>query len=149
MDRKDEQPFELATFTPYLLAQAAEAQSKAFSRIYKNDFGMLPAEWRVLYHLGREGDMTAKEIAGLSALHKTRISRAVSALEQKRFIRRRNLDTDRRHEQLSLTRQGQAALRALTAEARAHDRALGELLGTEDLNRLKTLLARANGLKSR
>ena len=45
--------FELSAFTPYLLNQAAEAQSDVFSRNYRDLYGMLRTEWRVLFHLGR------------------------------------------------------------------------------------------------
>ncbi|TNE65810.1 MAG: MarR family transcriptional regulator, partial [Rhodobacteraceae bacterium] len=50
MNRED---FELSVFTPYLLNQAAEQQSRVFSNTYKNLYGMLQTEWRVLFHLGR------------------------------------------------------------------------------------------------
>jgi hypothetical protein len=51
----DDPEFELSDFTPYLLNAAAEAQSLRFSRVYKDSYGMLRTEWRVLFHLGRYG----------------------------------------------------------------------------------------------
>jgi hypothetical protein len=58
----DDPEFELSDFTPYLLNAAAEAQSLRFSRVYKDRYGMLRTEWRVLFHLGRYGAMSAREI---------------------------------------------------------------------------------------
>jgi DNA-binding MarR family transcriptional regulator len=51
---------------------------------------MLRTEWRVLFHLGRYGAMSAREISRRAGIHKTKVSRAVAALERKRFLERRD-----------------------------------------------------------
>ncbi|MEO9865437.1 MAG: MarR family winged helix-turn-helix transcriptional regulator [Yoonia sp.] len=112
-----ESQFQLSDFMPYLLNRAAEATSLDFQRAYKDRYGMLRTEWRVLFHLGRYGDLTAKQICEMSDLHKTKVSRAVSALENRRFLTRSTVPTDRRHETLSLTSQGQSAFVDLQKEA--------------------------------
>ena len=43
--------FQLQQFLPYLLNQAAEVSSLEFQQIYKDRYGMLRTEWRVLFHL--------------------------------------------------------------------------------------------------
>ncbi|RVV97528.1 MarR family transcriptional regulator [Mesobaculum littorinae] len=116
--------FDLRTFLPYLLNQAAEETSLGFSRVYKDRYGMLRTEWRVLFHLGRYGDMTASEICRLAKMHKTKISRAVSALEEKRFVAGRESGTDRRREILTLLPQGRRAFDDLVGVAERHDRDL-------------------------
>lgn len=119
MDRSD---FDLEGFLPYLLNQAAEASGAGFQRIYKGRYGMLRAEWRVLFHLGQFGPMTASEIVARSRTHKTKISRAVAALEDKRFVLRKGRDDDRRSALLVLTPAGRAAfgdLRQVAAEYEA------------------------------
>jgi len=79
-------PFDLIHFLPYILNQAAEASSLGFQQVYKQRYGMLRTEWRVLFHLGRYGEMTAKDICERARIHKTKISRAVKALEDRRFL---------------------------------------------------------------
>ncbi|WP_299025076.1 MarR family transcriptional regulator [uncultured Sulfitobacter sp.] len=116
--------FDLGQFLPYALNQAAEAASLGFQARYRQRYGMLRTEWRVLFHLGRHGDMTAKEICDRASLHKTKVSRAVHALEEKRFLRRTEQIHDRRHETLSLTPKGQAVYADLYKAARAYDAAL-------------------------
>ena len=54
--------FDLQNFLPYLLSQAADASSCGFRQYYKDNYGMLRTEWRVVFHLGCYGKMTAKEI---------------------------------------------------------------------------------------
>ena len=113
--------FDLQDFTPYLLNQAAEASSFGFETYYKDRYGMLRTEWRVLFHLGRYGPMTAKEICTRARIHKTKVSRAVSALASKRYLSRAEQQTDRRRETLSLTAQGQAVFSDLYREAARFD----------------------------
>lgn len=113
----DKTAFQLSDFMPYLLNRAAEVTSLEFQKSYKEKYGMLRTEWRVLFHLGRYGDLTAKQICTMSDLHKTKVSRAVSALEQRRFLSRTEVPSDRRHETLSLTKQGMAAFVELQREA--------------------------------
>ncbi len=88
--------FEIQDFLPYLLAQAADALSIEFQHYYKSRYGMLRTEWRVLFRLGSYGDMTARDICIRARIHKTKVSRAVAALERMRFLSREELPTDRR-----------------------------------------------------
>ena len=108
-------------FLPYLLNQAAEALSLEFQRHYRGQYGMLRTEWRVLFHLGCYGDMTAKEICDRAGLHKTKVSRAVAALQTKRILTRRELERDRRHAVLQLTALGQRVFADLSRDAHAFD----------------------------
>lgn len=117
-------PLQIQDFLPYLLNRAAETTSLEFQKIYKNRYGMLRTEWRVLFHLGRYGDLTAKQICTMADLHKTKVSRAVSALEKLRFLVRTEVPTDRRNELLSLTKQGQSAFDHLQDEATRYNETL-------------------------
>lgn len=116
--------FDLKDFTPYLLNMAAEATSLAFQPCYKDRYRMLRTEWRVLFHLGRYGPMTAREICDRVRLHKTKVSRAVSALEDKQYLSRAQKDADKRQEILSLTTGGEEVFKSLYKDARAFDAAL-------------------------
>lgn len=134
--------FNLEQFLPYLLNQAAEASSLAFQQVYKDRYGMLRNEWRVLFHLGMYGEMTAREIALRAKLHKTKISRAVSKLEARRFLTRTRDNADRRVEHLNLTASGVAAFEDLRQVAKRYDAALVADLSQEETAHLRNLLAR-------
>ena len=134
--------FDLVDFLPYLLNLAAETTSLGFQAHYKSRFGMLRTEWRVLFHLGRYGDMTAKEICTRARLHKTKVSRAVAALERRRFLTRREMPDDRRHEMLSLTNLGKTAFRDLVTEARRYQENLIARFDPEEAEILKRCLSR-------
>lgn len=113
--------FDLMDFLPYLLNQAADTTSLEFQKHYRQTYGMLRTEWRVLFHVGCYGEMTAKEICDRARIHKTKVSRAVAALEAKRYLTRREVQADRRSATLILTRQGQKVFRDLSVAARDYD----------------------------
>ena len=136
----DSDSFELSTFTPFLLNQAAEAQSDVFSPNYRDRYGMLRTEWRVLFHLGIHGRMTAKDIGERAKIHKTKVSRAVQRLADRRFLTRERDESDRRSEFLELTQAGQAAYRDLRAIAQEYEARLTARFSAEDTALLKRLL---------
>lgn len=138
--------FDLQNFLPYLLNQAAEESSLAFQKVYKDRYGMLRTEWRVLFHLGIYGRMSAKEIGARSKMHKTKISRAVARLEERRFLAREVSDEDRRLEYLWLTPQGEAAYRDLLQVAESYDAKLTAALSVEDVAGLRNLLRKLAGM---
>lgn len=137
---RENDDFDLQQFLPYLLNQAAEASSLSFQRIYKSRYGMLRTEWRVLFHLGIYGRMTARDIGLRAKIHKTKVSRAVQKLADRRFLSRARDEDDRRSEWLALTAQGQAAYRDLRAVARDHDAALVRALDPGDVTALRRAL---------
>lgn len=138
MPKKDD--FDLQIFLPYLLNQAAEEASLSFQQVYKSRYGMLRTEWRVLFHLGIYGEMTAKEIGDRAKMHKTKISRAVQKLAERRFLTRVRDDADRRSEKLSLTSVGRAAYEDLRSVAAKHDASLTQNFGEADVRRLRDML---------
>lgn len=136
----DDTSFDLSTFLPYLLSQASESISQDFQQIYKSRYGLLRTEWRVLFHVGHYGRMTAKDICSNTQMHKTKVSRAVKSLESRRFVERTQQDRDRRFEWLSLTRAGEAAFYDLRAEAEKFDAALARTMGTDTHETLRRAL---------
>ena len=134
--------FDLQTFLPYLLSQAAEESSLTFQQVYKNKYGMLRTEWRVLFHLGAFGEMTASGIVVRAHIHKTKVSRAVQKLVEKRFVTRERSDNDRRQELLRLTPAGQAAYRDLREVALAYDETLEARFTKEEVQLLRKMLRR-------
>ena len=143
--------FDLLDFLPYLMNQAADALSLEFQKVYRRQYGMLRTEWRVLFHLGCYGEMTAKEICDRARIHKTKVSRAVAALEKKRFLARKERTEDRRHEWLFLTANGQRAFADLEMSARAFDARLRADMSrreAEVLHRCLTRIAGLDGKKS-
>lgn len=141
--------FDLQQFLPYLLNQAAETSSLEFQQVYKDRYGMLRTEWRVLFHLGLYGEMTAGEIVEAAKMHKTKISRAVHRLAERRFLTRRRDDGDRRVEHLELTTQGRKAYDDLRRVAMDYDAALAAHLSEQEVRVLRRALGKLAQMPSR
>lgn len=128
----------LEDFLPYRLNRLADAVSRSFAQIYRDRFGLTRPEWRLLATLGQYGTMTATAIGQHSAMHKTKVSRAVTGLEKRRWLARRADTADRRVEHLSLTKAGEEVYRELIPLAHTFERDLLDRLGAGDR---KALLA--------
>jgi DNA-binding MarR family transcriptional regulator len=122
---------QLETFLPYRLNRIAAAISQDFRTVYGPHHDLTIPEWRVLATLGQFEVMSAKEIGRHSAMHKTKVSRAVRALEERRWLRRRPREEDRREEILTLTAQGEKAYRDIVPKALAFERRILDELGPE------------------
>ncbi|BCH17420.1 MULTISPECIES: MarR family winged helix-turn-helix transcriptional regulator [unclassified Mesorhizobium] len=138
---------ELESFLPYRLYRLADAVSREFSRVYKDRHGLTRPEWRTLAGLGQHGTMTATALGEQSAMHKTKVSRAVAELERRRWLTRKPDEKDRRVEHLTLTGAGLAAYREMVPLAKAFERDLlsklsaGERVAiAEGLSALETAL---------
>lgn len=107
---------------------------------------MLRTEWRVLFHLGNYGPMTAGDIVTLAGIHKTKVSRAVQALADRRFLTRSRDRSHRRRETLTLTRAGLAAYADLRGVAMRYDADLAARFSKGDIAMLRRMLRRLANL---
>ncbi|GIL00557.1 MAG: MarR family transcriptional regulator [Alphaproteobacteria bacterium] len=136
----DTDGFDLERFLPYLLNQAAEATSRSFQEVYRTTYGMTRTQWRVLANLGRFGAMTARDICRISHIEKTKVSRAIAALERDNLVSRRESKTDRRAEILTLTPRGEERFAELGHRAIEHDRQVRARLGPDVAEQLASVL---------
>lgn len=125
----------LEDFLPYRLNRLAASVSQAFRAVYGPHHDLTVPEWRVLATLGQFETMSAKAIGAHSAMHKTKVSRAVRALEERRWLKRRESPDDRREEFLSLTPLGQQTYAEIVPRALAFEAQILDALGS-DANRL-------------
>ena len=138
MDNNDD--FIVQDFLPFLLNRAAEDSSLEFQKLYKGRYGMLRTEWRVLFHLGMYNRMTARDISQRAKIHKTKISRAVAKLAERRWVSRSRDESDRRAEHLELTAAGRGVYDDLRKQARAYDQKLTKGFSAGDVALLRRML---------
>ena len=119
----------LESFLPYRLMRLSEAVSREFAKAYHDRYGLTRPEWRVFATLGQYGEMTATAIGAHSAMHKTKVSRAVAALEKRKWLARETDPADRRVERLTLTKAGRAAYGAMVPVAQDFERWLSKAMG--------------------
>ncbi len=122
---------ELEAFLPYRLNRLGAAISQAFQKVYRKRYDLSVAEWRVLATLGQFGEATATAIGAHSHMHKTKVSRAVRALEDRGWLKRRQSDDDRREEILSLRGEGRKAYADIVPRALKFEQRILEALGRD------------------
>jgi DNA-binding MarR family transcriptional regulator len=148
----DAVPLKLEEFLPYRLNVAAALTSQALSRIYAERYDIGVPEWRVLVTLGQYGTMTGKDIGEHAQMHKTKVSRAVALLEQRKLVARRANKADMREAFLSLTPAGRAVYVDLAPVAAAFARRFTDAIDPADRaafdRALKALIERAKTLTS-
>lgn len=136
----DDHILALEAFLPYRLNRAAEIVSREFAETYRREYGLTRPEWRCLATIGQFERTTASRIGTHSSMHKTKVSRAVFALEQRRWLKRVEDAADRRVEHLELTPLGRGNYLKLTELARAYEAKLAELLRPDGLRGLLNAL---------
>jgi DNA-binding MarR family transcriptional regulator len=141
----------LEDFLPYRLNRLAAAVSQAFRAVYGPHYDLTVPEWRVLATLGQFETMTAKGIGAHSAMHKTKVSRAVHELEVRRWLKRRQSANDRREDILSLTTPGRRVYADIVPRALAFEARILAALGPDAASFLFALeqLESANAIRAR
>lgn len=129
----------LETFLPYRLNRISGLVSRHFRSVYGPHHDLTVPEWRVLATLGEFEEMSAKAIGAHSFMHKTKVSRAVRALEERRWLKRRENEIDRREEILSLTTAGRQAYNEIVPRAVEFESAVLAALGVDASPLLKAL----------
>jgi DNA-binding MarR family transcriptional regulator len=128
----EQAPLKLEQFLPYQLQVVSTLMSQALSRVYARRCHLGIPEWRVLVSLGQFGWMNGKAICTHTHMHKTKVSRAVALLEQRRLITRRANRSDMRESLVSLTAAGRAIYDELAPDAVDFSRRLTEILTPSD-----------------
>jgi DNA-binding MarR family transcriptional regulator len=100
--------FKLEEFLPHRLNVLSSVASQALSKVYAARYKIGIPEWRVLVTLGHFGIMTGKAVGDYSHMHKTKVSRAVAVLEQRKLVARKVNSKDMREALLTLTPAGRA-----------------------------------------
>ena len=136
-------PLKLEEFLPYRLEILSRLISHGFAQIYES-FGLGCCEWQLLMTLGEAGTMTATAFGTRNRMHKTRVSRAVSALLRQGLILRGASLTDLRQAPLRLSARGQELYTQIAPLTRDYLHRFEELLSPEEratLDRTLILLA--------
>ena len=115
---------QLARFVPFRLNRLAGAVSQHLAVIYRGRYALEVPEWRVLATVAERAGCTAQYVAASTAMHKTRVSRAIAQLRRRGLIARAAARGDRRALRLSLTRAGRCLYGELVPLALARERAL-------------------------
>lgn len=114
----------LDRFMPFRLNRLASAISNHLADVYAVQFDLDVPSWRILATLGERAGLPASLVASSTRMHKTRVSRSVSALKKRALISQKRSDDDGRETLLSLTAKGRQLYEKLVPIALKREAAL-------------------------
>lgn len=135
------QKLRLEQFLPYRLNVVGWFASRALARIYGAHFGIGIPEWRVIAMLGEFGKLTSRDIGELSQMHKTKVSRAVSELEERGLVERSENRDDRREAFVALSAPGRRIYDEIVPMALAFEQRLLDGISGEERTTFERVLA--------
>lgn len=133
---------DLDHFLPYRLSVLANRVSRALAARYRERFGLGVPEWRVLAVLGRDGRLSAGELAERTSMDKVKVSRAIGALERRGLVVRERDPVDRRVTRVEQTEEGRRVYGEIAALALDWQRRWLAGLGEDEKRALFALLDR-------
>jgi DNA-binding MarR family transcriptional regulator len=136
----DSPKVQLDQFVPYRMVHLAANISLALSKIYKQEFDITIPEWRVLAQLAQQQKLYSKDIAEITSMDKSKVSRAVKVLENKQYLLRQTDKNDNRAAYLSLTVQGKALYEKIVPKALQWEKQLIDVLEVSEHRDLMKIL---------
>lgn len=130
----------LDDFLPYRLSVLSNLVSGLIAEEYSARFGLSIPQWRIMAVLAAHGELTARDIQPIVRMDQVAISRAVRALAERGFVRRRASQQDGRLAWLSLTGAGRRVHDEVRPIAERHESALLSALSPQETATLWTLL---------
>jgi len=138
-----EERLDLFKFAPFRLNRLAAEVSAALASEYRERYGLDIPEWRVLATLGfRREACSAQYVAECTRTHKSTISRAVTALLERRLIERVENAEDRREFRLRLTRKGKTLYEELIPRLQQREREIMACLSADDRRAFDRLIGK-------
>ncbi|MFK7828991.1 MAG: MarR family winged helix-turn-helix transcriptional regulator [Congregibacter sp.] len=132
----------LGAFLPYRINRLAERVSSSLADVYARRFQISVAQWRVLATLKEHPGMGVNAVARRTNMDKVKVSRAVSGLEERKYLRRKPSAEDGRALELRLSPQGRRLFHAIEPLALEWEGHLLDMLGSAEKARLLDLLNR-------
>jgi DNA-binding MarR family transcriptional regulator len=140
--KAEHQVLELERFLPYRLSVLSNTVSQAIAATYERRFALTITEWRVMAVLGRYDGLSAREVAGRTAMDKVAVSRALARLSAAGRVRRETADHDKWQSVLRLSAKGWKVYDQVAPLALEHERRLLAHLNRDEQRSLTDILAK-------
>lgn len=133
--------FDLGDYLPYLINRAGVQLATDFGRdIAATGIGV--QEWRVLAALAAAGEQRLSDLADLTSIDLSTLSRLVGRMARDGLVAYGRVAGDRRERRVALTAAGRRKTRAILPTARRYERMALKGIGAADARQLKRLLRR-------
>ena len=133
--------FDLRTTLPFLLNRTGIRMAELFGERDLARFGVTLSMYRVLASLHRHEDLRLGELADLTDMEVSTLSRLIGSMQTKRLVSRRRSGKDARAVRIRATEQGKALAQKLITAVNSYEDAITASLGTRQVQELKRMLA--------
>ena len=140
-NRNRKNDLDLEVYTPYLLNRAGVRVAMAFSKDLK-PFDISLQMWRVLAAIWHNGELRLSDLANVTSIEISTLSRIVGSMERKGLVNRNRAGHDAREVRLSLSDAGRSMTKKIIPLALDYEARLTAGLSDEELATLKRLLVR-------
>jgi MarR family transcriptional regulator, organic hydroperoxide resistance regulator len=133
--------FELGLYLPYLINRAGVRLAVSFGRELK-PLGVGVQEWRVLAALAAHGPQRLSDLAALTSIDLSTLSRLVGRMTRTKLVGRGRVNGDRREVRVALTSKGKRITARIIPKARHYERLALAGLSAAEARALKQMLVR-------
>jgi MarR family transcriptional regulator, organic hydroperoxide resistance regulator len=133
-------PLDLSEHLPYLINRVGSALVARFSAHGLAGVHLSIASWRVLAALSSNGGLRQTDLAELTSIDVSTLSRLITRLVRERLVRRTRSRQDSREVTVALTAKAESAMRKLIPIAVGLQREATRSLSKRDLATLKRVL---------
>jgi MarR family transcriptional regulator, organic hydroperoxide resistance regulator len=135
------QSFELARFLPYLINRAGARLAVAFGQEIAPQ-GVVLQEWRVLAALTANGPQRLGDLAELTSIDVSTLSRLIGRMARNRLVARTRESDDRRAVRLELSPKGRDVVDSIIPLAHIYERTALAGFGADEAEQLRAMLRR-------
>ena|SRR5690606_3631943 len=135
---------ELSRFLPYVVVNLGKRLSEGLASTYQRDYDLSVHQWRVLANLKASGKLTAKQVCRETRMDKVKVSRALTGLLAKGWIKKEPDPSDLRAQIVSLTAAGSRVVSNVIPRALDWERALMQSLSEDERQAMMTAIEKLN-----
>ncbi|MFQ3245728.1 MAG: DNA-binding MarR family transcriptional regulator [Arenicella sp.] len=132
----------LERFLPYRLSILSNRISGVIAETYKDKFALSITEWRIMAVLGEYPGASADEVSLKVQIEKSMISRALQKLLARHLVSRELDESDRRRQNLSLTKTGLEIYQQIVPVSYDYENLLQECFSKEERDVFDSLIDR-------
>lgn len=133
--------FDLGRYVPYLINRAGVRLAVSFGRDLR-PHGVGVQEWRVLAALAAHGPQRLSDLAALTSIDLSTLSRLVGRMVRARLVARGRVNGDRREVRVRLTERGSRATRGIIPMAQRYEKIALAGVSAAEARTLRRLLVR-------
>lgn len=145
MADQTEEPIKFPEPTTYRLTVITARFSRYLGPVYAERYGLNRAAWRTLAYVARRGPLSPKDIGSSIVIDPAMITRAITTLVKKRFLRRTVDEADRRRVVLRVTARGQEVFNEISGVIAGLEKVLLETLTDAEKATFSTILDKIDG----